>query len=144
MSDKFISEIILGADLLDDCGGFDADAMRKALDACKETAAARYIDIDESDRFDDEELHAFAAAIEYFGEVPEAITAIQRGEYRHCPDVQTYEDLGWEILREETNLDHLPQLVLDYMDFESLGRDVSRDGERGKFTKFGYFTPQRW
>ena len=89
-------------------------------------------------------LHALAAAIEYYdGGIEQARATIERGEYRHCPDAQTYEDLGWEILREETNVDRLPQIVCDYMDFEALGEDAER-GERGQFTHFGYFAPEQW
>ena len=89
-------------------------------------------------------LHALAAAIEYYdGDIEKARAAIERGEYRHCPDVQYYEDLGWDVLSQETqHFREIPQVVLDYIDFESLGRDVE-DGEGGKFTHFGYFAPEK-
>lgn len=124
------------SDAFDDAGNFDAVNFLRALERAGYRRCAP---------LGDAGLYALAAAIEYYdGDIEQARAAIDAGEYRHYPDAQTYEDLGWEILREETNVDRLPQLVLDYMDFETLGRDVSGDAERGKFTNFGYFAPERW
>lgn len=139
---NFVSDIILGAELLNGNGFFNADAMRDALNAVKETEHARYIDVSPADRFDDDELHALAAAVEYFGaDISDAIAAIERGDYRHYPDVFTYEELGNEIAIDTMGGRYLPQLIADYLDTEILGEDTA-NGERGQFTRFGYFAPE--
>lgn len=101
-----------------------------------------------SEKYTGDEVHALAAAIEFFdGDIEQAIAAIERGEYRHCPDVYSddYEELGREIIDDETkDIPELPELVRDYLNLELLGREMMRDMERGKFTNFGYFAPKKW
>lgn len=92
-------------------------------------------------------LHALAAAIEYYdGDIEQARATIERGEYRHYPDAQDYEDLGREIFFADTEKIRyeMPIYILDYLDVELLGKDMSRDGEYGQFTHFGYFAPEKW
>lgn len=97
-----------------------------------------------SEKYTGDEVHALAAAIEFFdGDIEQAIAAIERGEYRHCPDVYSddYEELGREIALDTMGGRYLPQLIVDYLDAETLGKDTA-DGERGQFTHFGYFAPE--
>lgn len=123
------------ANSFDDVGNFDGEALSSTL------YDEGYHSVDD---FNNDDVHALAAAIEYYdGDIEQALATIERGKYRHCPDAETYEDLGWAILREETNVNCLPQIVCDYMDFEALGEDAERWGH-GKFTRFGYFEPEKW
>lgn len=139
---NFVSDIILDAELLNGNGFFNADAMRDALNSAQEMAQARYIDLTPADRFGDDELYALAAAVEYFGaDISDAIAAIERGDYRHCPEVFTYEELGKEIAIDTMGGRYLPELIVDYLDTETLGEDTA-NGERGQFTRFGYFAPE--
>lgn len=125
------------SDAFDDLGNFDEVNFVRVLERAGCRSLAPFITR--------HTLYALAAAIEYYdGDIEQARATIDAGDYRHYPDAQTYEELGGEILREETNVDRLPQIVLDYMDFEALGRDVAGDAERGKFTHFGYFAPEKW
>lgn len=119
----------------DDAGNFDEANFVRALQRAGYRSLAPFITR--------HTLYALAAAIEYYdGDIEQASAAIDAGEYRHCPDAQTYEDLGWEVLKDTANVERLPQIVLDYLDFESLGEDAEHD-EQGKFTNFGYFAPER-
>lgn len=120
--------------VLDDCGTFDGEILRSTLgDAGYECVA---------EEFNHAEEYALAAAIEFFGgDIEQAIAAIERDEYRHCPKVYTHEALGMEIIDTECIGRKLPEIVLDYIDYETLGKDTA-NGERGQFTHFGYFAPE--
>lgn len=115
---------------------FDGEALGSTL--CN----AGYQTVDD---YSNDELNALAAAIEFFdGDIEQAIAAIERGNYRHYPDAYDREELGRGIIDDECNGRNLPDIVLDYIDYEALGKDMERDLERGKFTNFGYFAPERW
>ena len=120
---------------LDDDGDFNAVNFLRTLERNGYRRLARLRDAG---------LHALAAAIEYFdGDIEQALAAIERDEYRHCPDAQDYDDLGNEIIWQETNHhSNLPEFILDYIDFELLGKDVANN-EQGQFTHFGYFAPEK-
>ena len=121
------------ANALDDNGYFDAVNFLRTLERNGYRCLAPLKDAG---------LHALAAAIEYFdGDIEQAIAAIKRGDYRHCPDAQYYEELGIEIALDTIGGCYLPQLIVDYLDAETLGKDTA-DGERGQFTHFGYFAPK--
>lgn len=95
-----------------------------------------------------------AAAIEYFSadEPPTADTirkaaqVVQNGDYLFFEDVNTYDELGEAFFYDEcfgtTMVIRLPDWLDNYIDFESLGEDVA-ERERGKFTGYGFFAPER-
>ena len=113
---------------------FDGEILRSTLYDAGYTCVA--------EEFSYAEEYALAAALEYFdGDIEQAIAAIERGDYRHFPDVFTYEELGTEIAIGTMGGRYLPQLIVDYLDTETLGKDTA-NGERGQFTRFGYFAPE--
>lgn len=116
---------------------FDGEILRSTLYDAGYTCVA--------EEFSHAEEYALAAAIEYFdGDIEQAIAAIERGNYRHYPDAYDHEGLGMAIIDEECDGHNLLEIVRDYIDYEALGKDMERDMERGKFTNFGYFAPERW
>lgn len=116
---------------------FDGEILRSTLYDAGYTCVA--------EEFSHAEEYALAAALEFFdGDIEQAIAAIERGNYRHYPDAYDREELGRGIIDDECNGRNLPDIVLDYIDYEALVKDMERDLERGKFTNFGYFAPERW
>ena len=112
----------------------------------KITAALRTLDVDFDDYCD---LHALAAAVEYFraDEPPTANTirraaqVVQNGDYLFSEYASDYEDVGYMFFNQKCQkavLMYLPDWLEHYIDFEALGEDVA---EHGEFTSYGFFAP---
>ena len=105
----------------------------------------------EVDNFSEEELGAFTAAVDFYGgddsrlfmtAIVDAAKVIASGKYVYFGDVHFYDDLGIKVFCRGIDNYHLPDWLEDYIDLERLGEDYTND-TNGKFTNYGFFTPER-
>lgn len=129
------------------------DFMRNGLHAECLLETLHKLHFHTADDFDDDELSAFAAAVDYFyyggfnftTALKTAGSIISSGDYMHYPDIDDYYKLGRKIADKELEsagiYRPLPELVDDYVNYERLGEDYAND-HAGKFTAYGFFAPQ--
>ena len=87
--------------------------------------------------FDDNELKALDAAIEYYGhDLKETTEKIKNREYVLLQDVDDDDDLGY-FYTDEVFCD-IPDWIENYIDYESFGRDI-RLNSQGFFSNYGWF-----
>lgn len=108
------------------------------------------LEIHDADNFDDYEFQAFAAAFDYYARASKpfidvlrnAAEVIASGVYTFYPDVQDDFALGEARLAEDYGGDNFPQIINDYFDFAHCGEDFA-DDTNGRFTRYGFFAPER-
>ena len=87
--------------------------------------------------FDDDELKALDAAIEYYGHyLKETTEKIKNNEYILLQDVDDDDELG-QFYCDEGFCD-IPDWLENYIDYESFGRDI-RLNSQGFFSNYGWF-----
>lgn len=87
--------------------------------------------------FDDNELKALDAAIEYYGyDLKVTTEKIENNEYILLQDVDDDDDLGY-FYTDEVFCD-IPYWLENYIDYESFGRDI-RLNSQGFFSNYGWF-----
>jgi len=87
--------------------------------------------------FDDNELKALDAAIEYYGhDLKETTEKIKNNEYILLQDVNEDDELG-QFYCDEVFCD-IPDWLENYIDYESFGRDI-RLNSQGFFSNYGWF-----
>lgn len=92
---------------------------------------------EELENFDEYELEAFGAMLEYGYATDEALQKVQDGEYRLYDGCYSMADVA-EMYAEETGLlSSIPDDLRYYFDFEAYGRDMDHNGNFAE-TDSGY------
>ena len=92
---------------------------------------------EELENFDEYELEAFGAMLEYGYATDEALQKVQDGEYRLYDGCSTMAEVA-EMYAEETGLlSSIPDDLRYYFDFEAYGRDMDHNGHFAE-TDSGY------
>lgn len=92
---------------------------------------------EELENFDEYELEAFGAMLEYGYATDEALQKVQDGEYRLYDGCSTMAEVA-EMYAEETGLlSSIPDDLRYYFDFEAYGRDMDHNGRFAE-TDSGY------
>ena len=92
---------------------------------------------EELENFDEYELEAFGAMLEYGYATDEALQKVQDGEYRLYDGCSTMAEVA-EMYAEETGLlSSMPDDLRYYFDFEAYGRDMDHNGHFAE-TDSGY------
>ena len=92
---------------------------------------------EELENFDEYELEAFGAMLEYGYATDEALQKVQDGEYRLYDGCYSMADVA-EMYAEETGLlSSIPDDLRYYFDFEAYGRDMDHNGHFAE-TDSGY------
>lgn len=83
---------------------------------------------EELENFDEYELEAFGAMLEYGYATDEALQKVQDGEYSFYEGCNSMEDVAYQYADETGLLNSIPDDLRCYFDFEAFGRDMDING----------------
>ena len=83
---------------------------------------------EELENFDEYELEAFGAMLEYGLATDEALQKVQDGEYSFYEGCNSMEDVAYQYADETGLLNSIPDDLRCYFDFEAFGRDMDING----------------
>ena len=83
---------------------------------------------EELENFDEYELEAFGAMLDYGLATDEALQKVQDGEYSFYEGCNSMEDVAYQYADETGLLNSIPDDLRCYFDFEAFGRDMDING----------------
>ena len=83
---------------------------------------------EELENFDEYELEAFGAMLDYGLATDEALQKVQDGEYMFYDGCSTMADVAEQCCEESGILNSIPEELRYYFDFEAYGRDMDING----------------